>query len=58
MANKLRIGCVVVDDIDFTPKWAEATFIDMEVTDEVGDLVEEVRKENPTLQQYDLSSFR
>ena len=58
MANKLRIRCVVVDDIDFTPKWAEATFIDMEVTDEVGDLVEEVRKENPTLQQYDLSSFR
>ena len=37
--------------------WVQATTIDLEVTDEVGDLVEEVRKKNPTLQQCDLTSF-
>ena len=58
MANKLRIRCVVIDDIDFTPEWVEATAVDVKVTDEVGDLVAEVQKKTPTLQQYELGSFR
>ena len=60
MCKRIRISCVIVDDIDFTPMWwdGETTSVDLEPTDEIGDLVKEVRKKEPTLQQYDFVSFR
>src|SRR5258708_7792884 len=56
--NFLRIRCVVVDDIDFIPMWGRSIAIDMKPMDEVSDLIKGVRKEEPTLQQYDVDSFR
>ncbi len=63
MCKRIRISCVIVDDIDFTPMgwvglWDSATIIDMRPMDQVGDLVEAVRVKHRTLQQYDFHSFR
>lgn len=56
--SQISIRYVIVDDIDFAAKSGESYRVRMRPTEDVQEMVERIRQNNPSLLNIDLTAFR